>query len=143
MRVAADQFLIARLKEICECHLSRVDNRKAVLGLFNAAYEMSQNQSDPSFPRLGQMVIDYDPPHKKLSEEFVPHTRTLTHGRLSLAAVYPRGNLLTQMLSLVSNPRQPLNPATRTQGRASTCPLRPRRSGSCLGSCGATPSTPS
>ena len=94
MRVAADQFLIARLKEICECHLLRVDNRKAVLGLFNAAYEMSQNQSDPSFPRLGQMVIDYDPPHKKLSEEFLPHTRTLTHGRLSLAAVYPRGEPL-------------------------------------------------
>ena len=35
--------------------LSRVDDRKAVLGLFNAAYEMSQNQADPSFPRLGQM----------------------------------------------------------------------------------------
>ena len=70
--------------------LSRVDDRKAVLGLFNAAYEMSQNQSDPSFPRLGQMVIDYDPPLKKLSEEFVPHTRTLTHALLSLSAVYPR-----------------------------------------------------
>ena len=107
--------------------LSRVDDRKAVLGLFNAAYEMSQNQSDPSFPRLGQMVIDYDPPLKKLSEEFVPHTRTLTHALLSLSAVYPRFNLITfsvfitnqnsrrnlsadqwraaQMLSLVSNPR--------------------------------------
>jgi hypothetical protein len=117
VRVAADQFLIARLKEICGCHLWRVDNRKAALGLFNAAYEMSQNQSDPFFPRLGQMVIDYNPPHKKLSEEFVPHTRTLTHGHLSLAAVYPRGNLsadqrrAAQMRSLVSNPSQPLNTA--------------------------------
>lgn len=97
--------------------LSRVDDRKAVLGLFNAAYEMSQNQSDPSFPRLGQMVIDYDPPLKKLSEEFVPHTRTLTHALLSLRAVYPRRNLsadqwrAAQMLSLVSNPSQLLNPA--------------------------------
>lgn len=31
--------------------------------------------SDPSFPRLGQMVIDYDIPLRKLSEEFVPHSR--------------------------------------------------------------------
>ena len=34
--------------------------------------------SDPSFPRLGQMVIDYDIPLKKLSEEFVPHSRVRT-----------------------------------------------------------------
>jgi len=97
--------------------LSRVDDRKAVLGLFNAAHEMSHNQSDPSFPRLGQMVLDYDTPLKKLSEEFVPHTRTLTHALLSLSSVYPRRNLsadqwrAAQMLSLVSNPSQLLNPA--------------------------------
>ena len=97
--------------------LSRVEDRKAVLGLFNAAHEMSHNQSDPAFPRLGQMVIDYDPPLKKLSEEFVPHTRTLTHALLSLTNVYPRRNLsadqwrAAQMLSLVSNPTQLLNPA--------------------------------
>lgn len=31
--------------------------------------------SDPSFPRLGQMFIEYDHPWKKLSEEFGPHTK--------------------------------------------------------------------
>ena len=97
--------------------LSRVEDRKAVLGLFNAAHEMSHSQPDAAFPRLGQMVIDYDPPLKKLSEEFVPHTRTLTHALLSLSTVYPRRNLsadqwrAAQMLSLVSNPSQLLNPA--------------------------------
>ena len=97
--------------------LSRVEDRKAVLGLFNAAHEMTHSQSDPAFPRLGQMVIDYDPPLKKLSEEFVPHTRILTHALLSLSNVYPRRNLsaeqwrAAQMLSLVSNPSQLLNPA--------------------------------
>ena len=97
--------------------LSRVEDRKAVLGLFNAAHEMTHGQSDPAFPRLGQMVIDYDPPLKKLSEEFVPHTRTLTNALLSLSNVYPRRNLsaeqwrAAQMLSLVSNPSQLLNPA--------------------------------
>lgn len=30
---------------------------------------------DQAFPRLGQMFLDYDPPMKKLSEEFVPHSR--------------------------------------------------------------------
>ena len=63
------------------------------------------------------MIVDYDPPLKKLSEEFVPHTRTLTHALLSLSSVYPRRNLsadqwrAAQMLSLVSNPGQLLNPA--------------------------------
>ena len=37
--------------------LSRVDDRKAVLGLFNAAHEMIHGQCDPSFPRLGQVKI--------------------------------------------------------------------------------------
>ena len=32
---------------------------------------------DPSFPRLGQMILDYDHPMKKMSEEFVPHSRVI------------------------------------------------------------------
>ncbi len=97
--------------------LSRVEDRKAVLGLFNAAHEMIHMQCDPSFPRLGQMIVDYDPPLKKLAEEFVPHNRTLTAALMSLASIYPRRNLSAeqwrsaQMLSLVSNPTQLLNPA--------------------------------
>lgn len=97
--------------------LSRVDDRKAVLGLFNAAHEMVHGACDPAFPRLGQLIVDYDPPLKKLSEEFVPHGRVLTRALMSLAAIYPRRNLSAdqwrsaQMLSLVSNPNQLLNPA--------------------------------
>ncbi len=97
--------------------LSRVEDRKAVLGLFNTAHEMIHGQHDPSFPRLGQMIVEYDPPLKKLSEEFVPHAKTLTTALLSLAPIYPRRNLSAeqwrsaQMLSLVSNPGQLLNPA--------------------------------
>lgn len=90
--------------------LSRVEDRKAVLGLFNAAYEMQHNQSDQSFPRLGQMIIDYDVPVKKLFEEFIPHSRLLTSALLSLGQVYPMRNLSAekwrelQILSLVGNP---------------------------------------
>lgn len=67
--------------------LSRVEDRKAVLGLFNAAYEMQHNSSDASFPRLGQMIIEYDVPIKKLSEEFIPHHRLLSSALISLTKV--------------------------------------------------------
>ena len=73
--------------------LSRVDDRKAVLGLFNAAHEMVHGAGDPAFPRLGQLIVDYESPLKKLSEEFVPHARVLTRALLSLAVIYPRRNL--------------------------------------------------
>lgn len=52
--------------------LSRVDDRKVVLGLFNAAYNFVNNGNEPSFPRLGQMIVDYENPIKKLCEDFSP-----------------------------------------------------------------------
>eukprot|EP00094_Tigriopus_californicus_P005705 TCALIF_05499-PA protein Name:"Similar to Hem Membrane-associated protein Hem (Drosophila melanogaster)" AED:0.06 eAED:0.06 QI:71/0.83/0.85/1/0.83/0.85/7/245/1120 len=97
--------------------LSTVDDRKAVLGLFNAAHELIHGHADPSFPRLGQLIREYSVPLRKLSEEFVPHARTLTGALTSLSSIYPRRNLSAeqwrsaQMLSLVSNPQHLLNPA--------------------------------
>ncbi|XP_046985633.1 membrane-associated protein Hem-like isoform X3 [Schistocerca americana] len=97
--------------------LSRVEDRRAVLGLFNAAHEMLHQQSDASFPRLGQMIMDYDPPIKKLSEEFVPHSKLLCSALMSLSAVYMNRNVTAekwradQKLSLVANPGQLLKPA--------------------------------
>lgn len=97
--------------------LSRVEDRKAVLGLFNTAHEMTHGHSDTSFPRLGQMIMDYDPPLKKLSEEFIPHSKLLFQALMSLQQVFPRRNLSvedwrkSQMLSLVASPAQMLNPA--------------------------------
>ena len=49
------------------------------------------------------MIVDYDPPLKKLSEEFVPHTRTLTHALLSLSTVYPRRNLSADQVIIGSD----------------------------------------
>ncbi|XP_063868003.1 membrane-associated protein Hem-like isoform X2 [Scylla paramamosain] len=97
--------------------LSRVEDRKAVLGLFNAAHEMVNNQGDPSFPRLGQMIMDYETPLKKLNEEFSPHAKLLSVALSSLWILYGRRNLradqwrAAQMLSLVSTSSQLLNPA--------------------------------
>ncbi|XP_075731869.1 nck associated protein 1 Hem isoform X2 [Rhipicephalus microplus] len=97
--------------------LSRVEDRKAVLGLFNTAHEMTHGHSDNSFPRLGQLIIEYDPPLKKLADEFVPHSKTLFQALMSLQQVFPRRNLTadewrkSQMLSLLVTPAQMLTPA--------------------------------
>ena len=64
--------------------LISVDDRKAVLGLFNHAHEMMHGSGDPAFPRLGQMIVDYDPPLKKMCEEFVPHAKLVVQALLSL-----------------------------------------------------------
>ncbi|XP_014204740.1 membrane-associated protein Hem [Copidosoma floridanum] len=97
--------------------LSRVEDRKAVLGLFNAAHELVHGQSDPSFPRLGQLIVEYDVPLRRLAEEFVPHGRLLRAGLLSLWAIYPGRNASAdtwrtdQRLSLVGSPSQLLKAA--------------------------------
>ncbi|KHJ46359.1 hypothetical protein D918_03412 [Trichuris suis] len=87
--------------------LSRIDDRKAVLGLYNAAYELHNGLHEACFPRLGQMILDYEQPLKKLSEEFV-----LLSAISSLASVYVRRNLTAdqwragQMLTLVGASNQ-------------------------------------
>ncbi|KAL5291184.1 NCKAP1 family protein [Megaselia abdita] len=90
--------------------LSRVEDRKAVLGLYNAAHELQNNTTDPGFPRLGQMILDYEVPLKKLSEEFIPHNRLLSNAINSLRQIYEVRNVTAekwrevQKLSLVGNP---------------------------------------
>ncbi|XP_041806501.1 nck-associated protein 1-like [Chelmon rostratus] len=97
--------------------LSRIDDKKALVGMFNCAHEMTNGSSDPSYPRLGQMFLEYEHPWKKLTEEFGPHTRSVTAALLSLKMVYPRRNLpaeqwrSAQLLSLLSAPAAMLDPA--------------------------------
>ncbi|XP_047666114.1 nck-associated protein 1-like [Tachysurus fulvidraco] len=98
--------------------LSRIDDRKALIGGYNCAYELSNGSSDPSFPRLGQTIIEYENPLKKLTEEFGPHTRSVTEALLSLQFVYPRRNLQVeqwrsaQLLSIINTPAAMINPET-------------------------------
>lgn len=35
--------------------------------------------SDREYPRLGQMIVDYENPLKKMMEEFVPHGKVTSH----------------------------------------------------------------
>lgn len=95
---------------------SRIEDRKAVLSLFNLSHDMIHGHPDPSFPRLGQMIIDYEQPMKKLSEEFIPHSKLLSQALLSLHQIFPMRTLTaqewrkSQILSLVANPTQLFNP---------------------------------
>lgn len=57
--------------------LSRVEDRKAVLGLFNAAYDLVHGSSESSFPRLGQMIVEYENPLKRLSDDLGALNRVL------------------------------------------------------------------
>ncbi|XP_060766353.1 nck-associated protein 1-like isoform X2 [Neoarius graeffei] len=98
--------------------LSRIDDRKPLIGMYNCAYELSNGSSDPSFPRLGQMIIEYENPLKKLTEEFGPHTKSVTEALVSLQFVYPRRNLQVeqwrsaQLLSIINTPAAMINPET-------------------------------
>ncbi|KAJ8378284.1 hypothetical protein AAFF_G00244190 [Aldrovandia affinis] len=97
--------------------LSRIDDKKVLVGMYNCAHEMSNGSSDPAYPRLGQMFLEYDHPWKKLTMEFGPHTKSVTEAVLSLQLVYPRRNLpaeqwrSAQLLSLLSSPATMLTPA--------------------------------
>uniref|UniRef100_A0A8P4GKQ8 Nck-associated protein 1 n=1 Tax=Dicentrarchus labrax TaxID=13489 RepID=A0A8P4GKQ8_DICLA len=96
--------------------LSRIEERKAIIGLYNYAHEMTHGASDREYPRLGQMIVDYENPLKKMMEEFVPHGK-VRYALISLHMVYPRRNLSAdqwrnaQLLSLISAPSTMLNPA--------------------------------
>ncbi|XP_041946705.1 nck-associated protein 1-like [Alosa sapidissima] len=98
--------------------LSRIDDKKALVGMYNCAHEMSNGTSDPAYPRLGQMLVEYDHPMKKLTEEFGPHTKAVTEALLSLQLVFPRRNLQAeqwrgaQLLSLLNSPATMLAPAS-------------------------------
>ncbi|KAF7664571.1 hypothetical protein LDENG_00169380 [Lucifuga dentata] len=96
--------------------LSRIDDKKTLVGMYNCAHEMTNGSSDPSYPRLSQMFVEYEHPWKKLTEEFGPHTRSVTAALLSLKMIYPRRNLpaeqwrSAQLLSLLSAPAAMLDP---------------------------------
>uniref|UniRef100_A0A673WN97 NCK associated protein 1 like n=1 Tax=Salmo trutta TaxID=8032 RepID=A0A673WN97_SALTR len=97
--------------------LSRVEDKKVLVGMYNCAHEMSNGSSDPAYPRLAQMFMEYEQPIKKLTEEFGPHTKAVTEALLSLQMLYPRRNLSAeqwrsaQLLSLLSAPAAMLDPA--------------------------------
>ncbi|KFO79223.1 Nck-associated protein 1-like, partial [Cuculus canorus] len=98
--------------------LARTEDRRLLIGMYHCAHEMSHGSSDPSFARLGQMVLEYDHPLKKLMEEFGPHTKAVTSALLSLQFLFARRNQgaeqwrSDQLLSLLSTAGTMLSPAS-------------------------------
>ncbi|XP_062827137.1 nck-associated protein 1-like isoform X1 [Anolis carolinensis] len=90
--------------------LSRIDDRKALIGLYHCTYEMIHGTSDASYPRLGQMILEYENPLRKLMEEFGPHTKAVSNTLLSVHFLFARRNhsadqwRTDQLFSLISNP---------------------------------------
>uniref|UniRef100_A0A803Y4V5 NCK associated protein 1 like n=1 Tax=Meleagris gallopavo TaxID=9103 RepID=A0A803Y4V5_MELGA len=98
--------------------LARTEDRRLLIGMYHCAHEMSHGASDSSFARLGQMVLEYDHPLKKLTEEFGPHTKAVTSALLSLHFLFARRNQGSeqwrsdQLLSLLSTAGAMLSPAS-------------------------------
>uniref|UniRef100_A0A8C2UEN8 NCK associated protein 1 like n=1 Tax=Coturnix japonica TaxID=93934 RepID=A0A8C2UEN8_COTJA len=98
--------------------LARTEDRRVLIGMYHCAHEMSHGASDSSFARLGQMVLEYDHPLKKLTEEFGPHTKAVTAALLSLHFLFARRNQGSdqwrndQLLSLLSSAGSMLSPAS-------------------------------
>ncbi|XP_031465644.1 nck-associated protein 1-like [Phasianus colchicus] len=98
--------------------LARTEDRRVLIGMYHCAHEMSHGASDSSFARLGQMVLEYDHPLKKLTEEFGPHTKAVTSALLSLHFLFARRNQGSeqwrsdQLLSLLSTAGTMLSPAS-------------------------------
>lgn len=109
--------------------ISKVDDRKAVLSLFNHAYEMQKGHGEHNYPRLGQMIIDYENPFRKLCEEFTPHAQRIGIALSSLNVLYRRRNLggeqmrQAQLLSLTNMPQQMLSPALSEEVPCEYVPL--------------------
>ncbi|XP_063808272.1 nck-associated protein 1-like [Pseudophryne corroboree] len=98
--------------------MSRIEDRKTLVALYHCALEMLQSHSDPSYARLGQMLLEYDSPLKKLSEEFGPHTKTVTNALMSTHFLFCRRSHSgeqwrgAQLFSLLSNPAAMISPCT-------------------------------
>lgn len=90
--------------------LSRIEDRRLIAVVYCTTYELVKGTSEPSFPRLGQMLVDYDAPLKKLYEDFLPISKVLSDSLESLRAVFDRRYLPAEMLrkdsylNLLQNP---------------------------------------
>ncbi|XP_062462625.1 nck-associated protein 1-like, partial [Pezoporus occidentalis] len=96
--------------------LARVEERRILIGLYQCARELSTGSGDPAFPRVAQLVLDYEHPLKKLMEDFAPHTKALSGALRSLHPLFLRRSQDAERwrgerdLSLLSAPAALLSP---------------------------------
>jgi len=97
--------------------LRRIEDRKAILSLYAHAHEMLNSKQEKDYPRIAQIIQDYEDPIKKLCEDITPYSRTIHSAVLSLIQVYSQRNKTADvwrsayLFNLTAAPAQMLNPA--------------------------------
>uniref|UniRef100_H2ZNY3 Nck-associated protein 1 n=1 Tax=Ciona savignyi TaxID=51511 RepID=H2ZNY3_CIOSA len=97
--------------------VTRIDDRKAIIGLYDHAHDMIHGKMDKDYARLGQMIVDFEHPLKKLVEDFGAHSRSMFSAVMSLLQIYPQRNNVADvwrnasLFNVIATPSQMLNPA--------------------------------
>ena len=100
--------------------MSRIEDRKSIVAMYNVAHELANGSTEPKYPRLAQMIVDYESPLKKLNEDLSPMHRSICCALSSIAEIYKRRNIPAEeqrssgMISLISAPKQMLYAAQTT-----------------------------
>eukprot|EP00043_Microstomoeca_roanoka_P017868 m.187833 g.187833 ORF g.187833 m.187833 type:complete len:1109 (+) comp16716_c7_seq1:316-3642(+) len=66
--------------------LFRLDDRRTIAMVFNATYSLMRGSTEASYPRLSQMLIDYDTPMRVLHIPFKPHVTLIATALHSVKA---------------------------------------------------------
>eukprot|EP00048_Salpingoeca_helianthica_P015488 m.227034 g.227034 ORF g.227034 m.227034 type:complete len:1121 (-) comp17108_c0_seq1:180-3542(-) len=70
--------------------MSRIDERRTIAVVYAAAYELDKGTGETNFPRLGQFLVDYDTPLKRMHEDFNPIAKGLADALESLRPIVDR-----------------------------------------------------
>ncbi|KAI6659919.1 Nck-associated protein 1-like [Oopsacas minuta] len=52
--------------------MGRIEERKVICSVFNHVHDANRGQQEAFYPRLGQMLIEFEHPIRKMSEDFAP-----------------------------------------------------------------------
>ena len=125
--IALNYDLTKNLLDLCVTYcsmfilLGQVEDRKAVAGLFNIALDVGRGAMDSNFPRLAQMLVDFENPVKKMVEEFIPLAKLILQAVMSLQNIYLKRNVSGDQLrsqgtlSISQNPGTMLNPSSSNE----------------------------
>ena len=67
--------------------MGRIEERKVICSVFNHVHDANRGQQETFYPRLGQMLNEYDHPIRKLSEDFAPCSAKIVTSVMTLANV--------------------------------------------------------
>lgn len=126
--------LVANYVKLCLL-LSRVEDRKMIVGVYSHAYEVQNNCLEANYVELAEFIQDYFDPIKKLSDEFTrDHQRVLRQAIESCVHVYNEKSAFvekwqkTEFLSMVATPAKSFLTPSYSHFDMTTCELIPLES---------------